>query len=83
MDEKQPIEDMTFLQVSRELENIVRSLESGELELEQALTAYSRGVELLGSLKARLADAERKVKELTDAAEIEMVDTSSASSELQ
>ncbi len=61
------VETLTFKEASVELEQIVRSLESGELELEDALKRYARGVELLGNLRTRLADAEQKVQVLLDA----------------
>ena len=66
-DEPRKIEDMTFKEASIELEQIVRALESGELELEDSLERYSRGVELLKSLRERLAGAEQKVRVLLDA----------------
>ena len=64
--EQKKIEDMTFKEASTELEHIVRSLEAGDLELEESLERYSRGVELLKSLRARLSDAEQKVRVLLD-----------------
>ncbi len=64
------IDQMTFKEASTELELIVRSLESGDLELEESLAKYARGVELLRSLKERLADAEQKVQVLLDASDV-------------
>ncbi|MDO4428058.1 MAG: exodeoxyribonuclease VII small subunit [Atopobiaceae bacterium] len=66
-DEPRKIEDMTFKEASIELEQIVRALESGELELEDSLDRYARGVELLKSLRERLSTAEQKVRVLLDA----------------
>ena len=66
-DEAKKIEDMTFKEASVELEQIVRSLESGELELEESLERYGRGVELLKSLRERLSNAEQRVRVLLDA----------------
>ena len=63
-EEYKAIEEMTFKEASVELEQIVRSLEAGDLELEEALKRYQRGVELLASLRERLADAEQKVQVL-------------------
>lgn len=76
------IEEMTFKEASIELEQIVRSLESGDLELEESLERYGRGVELLKSLRARLAGAEQKVRVLLDATEepAQSADTVSAPS---
>lgn len=63
------VEEMTFRDASTELEQIVRSLEAGDLELEVALERYARGVELLGSLRMRLSDAEQRVRVLLDASQ--------------
>ena len=61
MAEKTPVEQLTYKQASQELELIIRSLESGDMELEESLESYTRGVELLKSLRTRLSDAEQKV----------------------
>ncbi len=73
---------MTFKEASIELEQIVRALESGDLELEDSLERYSRGVELLKSLRERLSSAEQKVRVLLDATDenAATTDTSSAPS---
>ena len=77
-----PIDEMTFKEASVELEQIVRSLEGGELELEESLERYSRGVELLRSLRERLASAEQRVRVLLDATDenAPVTDTTSAPS---
>ena len=67
MAEMRNVQDMSFKDASVELEQIVRALEAGDLELEDALERYGRGVELLGSLRERLATAEQKVRVLLDA----------------
>ncbi len=75
------VEELTFRDASTELEQIVRSLEAGDLELEVALERYARGVELLSSLRARLTDAEQRVRVLLDASqEVVAPDTTSAPS---
>lgn len=75
------IDEMTFRDASTELEQIVRSLEAGDLELEEALDRYARGVELLNSLRGRLADAEQRVRVLLDASqEVVAPDTTAAPS---
>ncbi len=76
------IDQMTFKEASIELEQIVRQLESGDLELEDSLALYARGVELLKSLRERLAGAEQKVRVLLDATDenAATTDTSSAPS---
>ncbi|MDO4437136.1 MAG: exodeoxyribonuclease VII small subunit [Coriobacteriaceae bacterium] len=58
------VEELTYKEASTELELIIRSLESGDMELEQSLESYTRGVELLKSLRTRLSEAEQKVSVL-------------------
>lgn len=79
MPEEKKIEEMTFKEASIELEQIVRALEAGDLELEDALARYSRGVELLKSLRERLTNAEQKVQVLIDETSPDVVtDTTAA-----
>jgi len=54
-------EELTFGAALAELEQIVRALESGQLELEESLTRYERGVALLRTCHERLADAQQRV----------------------
>ena len=81
-DVETPVEELSFKEASIELEQVVRSLESGDLELEDALARYARGVELLKSLRERLTDAEQKVKVLLDTtSEVVAPDTTAATNE--
>lgn len=41
-----------------ELEGIIQKLESGELELEDSLNEYSKGVKILAQVQAKLDDSE-------------------------
>lgn len=61
MAEQKKVEELTYKEASQELERIIRSLESGDMELEGSLESYTRGVELLKSLRSRLSEAEQKV----------------------
>lgn len=61
MAEQKKVEELTYKEASQELERIIRSLESGDMELEDSLESYTRGVELLKSLRSRLSEAEQKV----------------------
>ena len=77
-----PVEELSFKEASIELEQVVRSIESGDLELEDALARYARGVELLKSLRERLTNAEQKVKVLLDTtSEVVAPDTTAATNE--
>ena len=64
--EYRPIEELSYKEASIELEQIVRALESGSLELEESIKTYTRGVGRLKSLKARIAEAEERVKALLE-----------------
>jgi len=54
----------TFEKALAELETIVSRMEGGQLSLEQSLTSYKRGAELLKFCQAQLADAQQQVKVL-------------------
>lgn len=64
-------EDLTFGAALAELDQVVVSLEGGQLELEESIDRYSRGVALLQALQAKLADAEQKVTMLIGELEAE------------
>ena len=64
MADQKPVADLSYKEASQELERIIRALESGDMELEESLESYTRVVELLRSLRERLADAEQKVSVL-------------------
>jgi exodeoxyribonuclease VII small subunit len=49
-----------------ELEQIVKTLEEGELPLEKSLELYERGVQLSRFCHGRLEDAERRIEVLDD-----------------
>lgn len=49
-----------------DLEEIVESLESGDLPLEQALKTFEKGVKLTRECQQALADAEQKVSILLE-----------------
>lgn len=55
------VEESSFGAALAELEQIVKALEGGQLELEESLERYERGVALLRACKAKLADAEQRV----------------------
>ena len=78
MAEDKKIEELSFKEASVELEQIVRALEAGDLELEDALARYSRGVELLADLRKRLAHAEQRVQVLLSADQTATTDTTAA-----
>ncbi|MDY0088297.1 MAG: exodeoxyribonuclease VII small subunit [Coriobacteriia bacterium] len=69
------VEELSFGAALEELESIVTALESGELELEESLSRYQRGVALLQTLRAKLADAQQKVTALMGELEGEITES--------
>ncbi len=60
----QPV--LTFEAALAELEGIISSMEGGELPLEQSLTLYRRGTELLQFCQRTLEEAQQQVRVLTE-----------------
>lgn len=61
---------MKFEESQKRLEEIVARIESGQADLEEALTLYEEGIGLVRTLNARLEEAQAKLKELTPADEL-------------
>lgn len=57
--EQEPPAD--FETALKELEQLVSSMEQGEMSLEESLKAFERGVELTRYCQERLRDAEQRV----------------------
>ena len=55
---------MTFEEAQKELEGIVRRLETGEAPLDEALKLWERGEELYRFCRERLEAAEGRIEEL-------------------
>lgn len=60
------IAGMKFETALAELERIVGIMEDGHLPLDESITAYRRGSELLGHCQRQLSDAERRVRVFED-----------------
>jgi exodeoxyribonuclease VII small subunit len=58
---------MGFEDAMKELDSIVRSLEGGQVKLDEAVTKYTRGSLLKRHCEAKLADAKMKVEKITQA----------------
>jgi len=50
----------------KELEKIVRELESGDINLDQSLKRFEQGIELYRKCRSTLETAEKKIKILSD-----------------
>ena len=56
--------NLTFEQALTELEEIVNSLERGDVTLEEAINAYERGSVLKDQCEKRLKEAKMKVEKI-------------------
>ncbi len=59
-----PDEKLKFEDALEQLEKLVEELESGELDLDKALTRFEKGVKLSKQLNQSLEEANRKVEKL-------------------
>ena len=57
---------VNFEKAIRDLEKIVEDLESGELNLEQSLKTFEKGIKLTRQCQGELEKAELKVKKLVE-----------------
>lgn len=57
-------QDLTFEQAIQELEQLVRRLEEGRLPLEEALSAYERGMFLKNHCETKLKAAKLRVDQI-------------------
>jgi exodeoxyribonuclease VII small subunit len=60
---------MSFEKNLKRLESIVAQLEDQRLELNQALTLFEEGIELLRQASSELGETETRVKELIERAD--------------
>ncbi len=61
--------EKTFEASLAELEEIVTKLESGDLPLEKSLELFEKGIRLSRECRERLTNAERRIEQLTRAAD--------------
>ncbi len=58
------LETMSFEQALQELETIVRRLEEGKTNLDEAISAYERGATLRAHCEKKLKDARLRVEQI-------------------
>ena len=63
------LKSLSFEAALKELESIVRKLETGESDLEQAISDYTRGTALKEHCEHKLKDARLKVEKIVQGAE--------------
>ena len=59
------IAQMSFEDALKELEEIVRRIEDGRAKLDDAISAYERGVALKRHCEAKLKEAQTKIDQIT------------------
>jgi len=59
------IAQMSFEDALAELERIVRQIEDGRGKLDEAITAYERGVALKRHCETKLKEAQAKIEQIT------------------
>ena len=64
--DREKVENFTFEEALKELEEIVNQLESGEITLDGAVSAYERGAKLKNVCQKHLNDARIKVEKIKE-----------------
>ncbi len=62
MNNNNVLDKMSFEEAMNELENLVASLDKGDISLDQAIKAYDRGAQLKDLCQKKLNDAKMKVE---------------------
>ena len=63
------LKKMTFEDAMKELENLVDSLDKGDLSLDEAIAAYDRGSQLKDHCQKKLNEAKMKVESIQSSGE--------------
>ena len=67
------LEKLTFEKALKELEDLVDSLDKGDVSLDQAIAAYDRGSQLKDYCQKKLHDAKMKVETIQSPDNIDTV----------
>jgi exodeoxyribonuclease VII small subunit len=65
-EEQSQISQLTFEQALRELEGVVRRLESGDVPLDESIDLYERGEQLRKACQARLDAAQARIEKIVN-----------------
>lgn len=69
MNEQKLIENMTFEDAINELEDIVKSIDSGEQSLESAINNFEKGILLKDHCEKKLQEARLRIEKITKLAD--------------
>lgn len=64
-DTAEDIAALSFEDAMKQLEDVVRHLETGDVTLDRSIALYERGAKLRAHCEARLKDAEERVERIT------------------
>jgi len=64
-DTAEDIAALSFEEAMKQLEDVVRHLETGDVTLDRSIELYERGAKLRAHCEARLKDAEERVERIT------------------
>ena len=67
------LEKMTFEEAIKELENLVDSLDKGDVSLDEAIAAYDRGSQLKDHCQKKLNEAKMKVETIQSSGESNVI----------
>ena len=68
------IEEMKLEEAMRRLDEVVKTLDSDRLDLDESLKLYEEGVRLVRACHEKLSDAERRISALRISEDGEMVE---------
>mgnify|MGYP001456855064 FL=1 len=63
-------DDISFEEALKDLEKIVDELNNGDMELENAITAYEKGIKLKNICEERLKNAQERIELIQNKKEI-------------
>lgn len=66
--------ELSFEQALRQLELVVRQLETGELSLDQSLDAFRQGTELARLCRTKLDEVEQSIAKLVTSTDGELIE---------
>jgi exodeoxyribonuclease VII small subunit len=59
-----PTKKSDYATLSRELDEVMAKLQHDDITVDEAITAYERGMQLIAELQAYLQEAENKVQKI-------------------
>lgn len=65
MPQTKPVNALSFEEALADLETIVRSLEKGDIPLDDSITSYERGIALKTHCQTKLKDAQEKIEKIS------------------